>query len=58
MAALTVKVMADKSVRSAEKTPMMFLASVAAVKHVSLAVVLQSALPKYVGVEITLIVCV
>jgi hypothetical protein len=57
MAALTVKVIADKFVRAAEKTLMLF-ASVAVVKHVSSANVLHTALAMYVGVEITLTECV
>jgi hypothetical protein len=57
MAALTVKVMADKFVRAAEKTLILF-ASVAVVKHVSSANVLHAELPVYVVVEITLIVWV
>ena len=57
MAALTVKVIADRFVRTAEKA-LMLLASVAVVRHVSSAVVLHAALPVNVGVEITLIVCV
>ena len=57
IAALTVKVMAYKSVRSAEKTLKLF-ASVAELKHVSSAYVLHAVLPAYVGVEITWIVCV
>ena len=55
--ALTVKVIADKFVRTAEKS-IKLLASVAEVKHVSSALVLHAALPVYVGEEITLIVCV
>ena len=57
MAALTVKVMADRFVRTDEKT-LMLLASVVDVKHVSFAKVLHAELLVYVGVEITLIVCV
>jgi len=57
MAALTVKVIADKFVRAAEKTLILF-ASVAVVKHVSSANVLHAELPVYVVVEITLIVWV
>ena len=57
MAALTVKVIADRFVRTAENS-LMLLASVAEMKHVSSALVLHAALPVYVGVEITLIVCV
>ena len=57
MAALTVKVIADKFVRTAEKTLMLF-ASVAVVKHVSSANVLHAVLPANVVAEITLTVCV
>ena len=57
MAALTVKVMADRFVRTAEKW-LMLLASVAVVKHVSSALVLHAGLPVNIGVEITLIVWV
>ena len=57
IAALTVMVMAYKSVRSAEKTLKLF-ASVAELKHVSSAFVLHAVLPVYDGVEITWIVCV
>ena len=57
IAALTVKVMADRFVRAARKK-LMLLASVADVKHVSSAKVSHALLPVYVGVEITLIVCV
>ena len=57
MAALTVKVIADKFVRAAEKTLILF-ASVAVVKHASSANVLHAELPVYVVVEITLIVWV
>jgi len=55
IAALTVKVMAERFVRTAEKT-LILLASVADVKHVSSAKVLHALLAVYVGVEITLIV--
>jgi len=54
MAALTVKVMADRFVRTAEKW-LMLLASVSGVKHVSSALVLHSMLPSNFAVEITLI---
>jgi len=57
MAALTVKVMAERFVRSAENA-LILSASVAVVKHISSALVLHAALVVYSGVDITLIVWV
>ena len=58
MPALTVKVIADRFVRTAAKLVLRLLTSVAAVKQLSAPLVLHSTLPVYVGVEITLIICV